>query len=69
MSAKRETATHCLNELEIRAELLEIKGKKAEAKQGNSPISSLISMANFQFVINERSFKLNINFNRRLQRI
>lgn len=34
MSAKRETATHCLNELEIRAELLEIKGKKAEAKQG-----------------------------------
>jgi len=33
MSAKRETATHCLNELEIRAELLEIKGKKAEAKQ------------------------------------
>ena len=34
MCAKRETATHCLNELEIRAELLEFKGKKAEAKQG-----------------------------------
>jgi hypothetical protein len=42
MSAKRETATHCLNELEIRAELLEIKGKKIEAKQGTSCYENFI---------------------------
>ena len=42
MSAKRETATHCLSELEIRAELLEIKGKKAEAKQGTPCYENLI---------------------------
>lgn len=33
MAAKREAATHCLNELDIRAEILDMKGKKSEAKQ------------------------------------
>ena len=33
-AAKMEAANHCLNELEVRAQLLDIKGKENEAKQG-----------------------------------
>lgn len=33
-AAKTEAATHCLNELEARAQLLDLKGKTNEAKQG-----------------------------------
>ena len=33
-NAKQEATNHCLNELEIRAELLELKGKSNEAKLG-----------------------------------
>lgn len=33
-NAKQEATNHCLNELEIRAELLECKGKASEAKLG-----------------------------------
>ena len=35
-NAKQEATNHCLNELEIRAELLDLKGKSNEAKLGKN---------------------------------
>ena len=61
MSAKRETATHCLNELEIRAELLEIKGKKAEAKQGRA-LNILFLDSNLLFSVRDKRAQLQAQY-------
>ena len=42
-NAKNEATNHCLNELEIRAELLDLKGKPNEAKHGEIRLARSIS--------------------------
>ena len=42
-NAKNEATNHCLNELEMRAELLDLKGKTQEAKHSEYTINIIIT--------------------------
>ena len=48
-NAKQEATNHCLNELEIRAELLELKGKSNEAKLGKKIIKIFLKNSKKKF--------------------
>lgn len=45
-NAKQEATNHCLNELEIRAELLDLKGKSNEAKLVREQLALLAAQIN-----------------------
>ena len=47
-NAKTEATNHCLNELEMRAELLDIKGKTNEAKHGT--YTQILSLVKSPFI-------------------
>ena len=59
-NAKQEATNHCLNELEIRAELLDLKGKSNEAKLGKN-----LKNKKIQKNLKEFSKTLSHNFQRK----